>query len=151
MQGEHLMAIHETLTMIDAPPASVLATLTDPETCLRWAPIPFLVEDLETERLEPGSTARLGGRLAGREVMFDIEVERADEQVFALRAQGPFDMSVRYELEDLGGSTAVTARIGTGAPRGLTGRLLQAAVDGLASAGLLEQAAKRLGREAQLV
>jgi hypothetical protein len=83
--------------------------------------------------------------------MFDIEVERADEQVFALRAQGPFDLSVRYELEDLGGSTAVTARIGTGAPRGLTGRLLQAAVDGLASAGLLEQAAKRLGREAQLV
>ncbi|WP_157592562.1 hypothetical protein [Solirubrobacter soli] len=42
------------------PPAAVLAVLTDPEACSRWAPVPF---DAESGRpLLAGSSARVSGR-----------------------------------------------------------------------------------------
>src|SRR4051794_11353423 len=53
-------------TTVNGRPEDVLAVLTDPATCGRWAPIDFEVEDLEGERLETGSKARVVGRLAGQ-------------------------------------------------------------------------------------
>jgi hypothetical protein len=47
-----------------APPAAVLAVLTDPEACTRWAPVPFDVEGGRPQLA--GSSARVSGRLAGR-------------------------------------------------------------------------------------
>jgi hypothetical protein len=131
-----------------APPAAVLAVLTDPEACTRWAPVPFDVED--GRPLLAGSSARVSGRLAGRRVGFDVAVQKADESGLALSASGPVGLDVDYRLAPHDAGAEVHARISVRPSRGLAGRLLAEAANALLSAGALENALARLSREAAL-
>jgi hypothetical protein len=135
-------------TTIAARPADVLDVLTDPEACARWAPIAFEVDELEGNRLYAGAKTRVCGRLAGRSVGFDIEVDEADECGLALRASGPVGFDVAYELEAIEAGSQVRASVSVRPSRGLAGRLLAEATSALLSAGALEAAVSRIGREA---
>src|SRR5215207_316334 len=81
-----------------AAPEAILDVLTDPGACRRWAPVSFDVDELSGPRLTVGRTARVSGRLAGREVGFDLGVHRADAERLALSADGPVSLDVAYEL-----------------------------------------------------
>jgi polyketide cyclase/dehydrase/lipid transport protein len=139
-----------------APPAAVLAVLTDPEACTRWAPVPFDVED--GRPLMAGSSARVSGRLAGRRVGFDVAVQKADESGLALSASGPVSFDVAYRIAPSDASpqgesspgSQVEASISVRPSRGLAGRLLAEATSALLGAGALENALARLTREAAL-
>jgi hypothetical protein len=131
-----------------APPAAVLAVLTDPDACTRWAPVPF---DVEGGRpLLAGSSARVSGRLAGRRVGFDIDVEKADESGLALHASGPVGFDVDYRLLPHQAGSEVQASISVRPRGGLAGRLIAEATNALLNAGALENALARLTREAAL-
>ena len=68
----------------EAQPAAVLAVLTDPDACSRWAPVPF---DVENGRpLVAGSSARVSGRLAGRRVGYALSRLTREAREVALRA-----------------------------------------------------------------
>jgi putative ABC transport system ATP-binding protein len=120
-------------TTVEAPPQAVLDVLTDPEACARWAPVDFAVDDLAEARLTAGSTPRLRGRIAGREVGFDVEVLEASDGRLALRAAGPVALDVAYELQAAacGRRSEVRASIGVRPGRGLTGRLVAEATSAL--------------------
>ena len=130
----------------DVPPGAVLAVLTDPEACTRWAPVPFDVED--GRPLVAGSSARVSGRLAGRRVGFDVEVHEADETGLALSADGPVGFDVDYRLAPAKKGAQVHASISVRPNRGLTGRLLAEATGALLNAGALQHTLARLTREA---
>src|SRR3954463_11139282 len=84
----------------DADPGQVMDVLTRPCAISSWAPVPFEVEGLDTDRLETGSRARVAGMLAGRELAFDVEVLQANETALRLVASGPFvEMDVAYDVE----------------------------------------------------
>jgi hypothetical protein len=134
-------------TTVDAPPEAVLDLLTDPNACARWAPIDFAVDRLGGGRLVPGARPRVSGRLAGVEVGFDVEVLEAAADRFALRAAGPVALDVAYDLEAAGPGSAVRASVGVKPGRGLRGRILAEATSALLSAGALQQALSRIGRE----
>jgi uncharacterized protein YndB with AHSA1/START domain len=138
-------------TTVEAPPRDVLDVLTDPDAVARWAPVPFDVDDLRGGRLLAGSCARVSGRLAGRRVGFDVQVHEADDRGLALSAEGPVDLDVAYELAPTAGGSEVRASVSVRPGRGLTGRLLAEATSALLSAGALQAAVSRLGREAALV
>ena len=131
-----------------ARPAEVLDVLTDPEACTRWAPVSFELEDLEGARLRAGSRARVAGRLAGRRVGFDVCVHEADERGLSLAADGPVGFDVAYELAPTDDGSEVRASVSVRPSRGLTGRLLAEATGALLSAGALDTAISRIGREA---
>jgi hypothetical protein len=134
-------------TTVDAPPEAVLDLLTDPHACARWAPIDFAVDRLGEGRLVAGARPRVSGRLAGVEVGFDVEVLEAASDRFALRAAGPVALDVAYDLERAGDGSEVRASIGVKPGRGLRGRILAEATSALLSAGALNQALSRIGRE----
>jgi uncharacterized protein YndB with AHSA1/START domain len=134
-------------TTVEAPPEAVLEVLTDPGACARWAPVDFDVDGAGEGRLVAGSRPHVRGRLAGVEVGFDVEVLEADDGRLALRAAGPVALDVAYELEPAGGGSEVRASVGVRPGRGLRGRLLAEATSALLSAGALNQALSRIGRE----
>jgi hypothetical protein len=136
-------------TTVETRPEQVLAVLTDPSSAARWSPVEFDVEELDGERLAPGSRAVLAGRLAGRRIEFRIDVSHSDEGRLALRATGPADMDVEYELAGDCRGTDVVARVDVRPGRGLAGRLLSSATDGLLAAGSLETALGAIAREAE--
>jgi carbon monoxide dehydrogenase subunit G len=138
-------------TTIAAPPAEVLDVLTDPEACRRWAPVDFEVSELDGARLRAGARARIHGRLAGRSVGFDVEVDEADERGLALRASGPVGFDVAYQLAPAPGGSEVRASVSVRPSRGIAGRLLAEATGALLTAGALEAAVSRIGREAAAV
>jgi hypothetical protein len=135
-------------TVTSARPAEVLDVLTDPEACRRWAPMPFEVEELDAPRLCAGARARVFGRLAGRSVGFDVEIREADEHGVSLAATGPVGFDVEYALEAAEAGSHVRASVSVRPARGLAGRLLAEATGALLSAGALEAALTRIGREA---
>jgi hypothetical protein len=100
-----------TQKAIDSRPSQVLRTLTDPVAAARWAPVDFELRELRGDRLEAGSKARVAGRLAGRDVTFEIEVFEADDGRLALRASGPVVVDVEYEVEGVGEAAVLTARL----------------------------------------
>jgi hypothetical protein len=135
-------------TTVDAPPHAVLDLLTDPHAIASWAPVPFEVSDLDTDRLAPGSRPRVEGRLGGVSVGFDVEVLTAGEDGLSLRAAGPVAFDVRYDLEPASGGSEVRASIGVRPGRGFRGRILAEATSALLGAGALETALDRIGRSA---
>jgi carbon monoxide dehydrogenase subunit G len=135
-------------TTTAARPAEVLDVLTDPEACARWAPVPFDVDELQGTRLRAGVRARVCGRLAGRSVGFDVVVSEADERGLSLSASGPVGFDVAYELQPTAAGSEVRASVSVRPSRGLAGRLLAEATGALLSAGALEAAVSRIGREA---
>ena len=138
-------------TTVNGRPEDVLAVLTDPAACGRWAPIDFEVEDLDGERLETGSRARVVGRLAGQRADFDVDVHAACPCRLELTASGPVVLDVAYDVESHGDGSRVVASIGVREGRGFTGRLLARATDALLAGGALNHAVSRIAREVELV
>jgi len=134
-------------TIVNGLPQDVLDVLTDPAAVGRWAPVDFVVEGLEGDRLIAGSRARVVGRLAGRRVGFDVEVHRADEQQLELVATGPVSFDVNYRLRPIDGGSEVEACVAVRRGRGLVGRVVASATDALLAAGALNQAVSRIARE----
>lgn len=135
-----------TQTTVPGPPTEVLRLLTDPEAIARWAPVPFEIVALDGERLVTGSTARVRGRLAGRDVRFDVEVLEASDEQLTLIAQGPIQLEVDYGLAPLVDGSEVRASVAVRGS-GLWGRALAAATEALLAAGAVHASLRRLGRE----
>lgn len=147
--GVRVLAMRTWTAQATAPatPEQVLATLTDPEACARWAPLPFEVED-DVRRLEAGTRTRVSGRLAGRRVGFDVEVHEAADGRLRLSARGPVSMDVDYALAPAGPGSEVVASISVWPGRGLVGSLVAGATAGLLEAGALDAAVNRIARVA---
>ena len=137
-----------TTATVGAEPGAVLDVLTDPDACRRWAPVDFDVSGLNNRRLLAGSRARVTGRLAGRDVGFDVQVHEASDDALELSADGPVAFDVRYDLAPAAGGSEVRACVGVRPGRGLVGRLLEQATAALLTAGLLDTAVSRIAREA---
>ncbi len=135
-----------TETTVARLPDEVLALLTEPEAIARWAPVPFELLELNTDRLVAGSRARVLGRLAGRTLEFDVEVLAADEERLALVADGPISLDVEYRLRRVARGSEVSASVSVRGS-GLIGRVLVHATDALLAAGALRSAVTRIGRE----
>jgi hypothetical protein len=141
------MSTWSTHRSVSGSPDEVIAVLSDPATIRRWSPIDFEVEDLDGERLEAGSRARVAGRLAGRSAAFEVDVAQAGGGRFALTANGPIEIDVEYEaFEEEDGATDVWATVSVNG-RGLLGRLLAQATDALLAAGALDKALGRIASE----
>ena len=132
--------------LIAGTAVEVLDCLTDPAAIARWAPVPFDVLALEGPRLQAGSRARVGGRLAGRSVEFDIDVVRASRERLELVALGPIALEVLYELRPAGSACEVDASVSVQG-RGLLGRVLAKATETLLAGGALRVALGRLAGE----
>jgi Polyketide cyclase / dehydrase and lipid transport len=137
-------------TTTTATPDQVLEVLTHPDEIRRWSPIDFDVDDLDSVRLAPGSTARVTGRVAGVSVGFDVEVHAADAGLLELSADGPIGIDVRYELQPAKAGSEVCASVSLRRGGGITGRLVEKATAALLSAGVLEGAAGRIAQAAEL-
>ena len=135
-------------TTIDARPEAVLAVLTDPDAVARWAPVPFAVSGLREKRLRAGSRAYVSGRLAGREVGFDVDVHAAATDRLELTAAGPIAFDVRYDLAPHSRGSEVRASVSVRPGPGLAGRVMASATSALLSAGALNTAVSRIAREA---
>jgi hypothetical protein len=136
-------------TEVAARSEEVIEILTDPAAAMRWSPFPFALDELDGERLEEGSVARVSGSLAGIGVGFELEVFAADAARLELVARGPIDIDVLYEIEDLeDGTTDLHASVSvTG--RGLRGKALSRATETLLAGGALGAAVGRIAREAE--
>jgi hypothetical protein len=122
----------------------VLDLLTDPDAAGLWSPLEFAVEEIDGDRLQAGGRAILPGRIAGRWVEFELAVFEADNGRLSLQARGPVTMDVTYEVQE----TELVARVRVHGGRGITGRLLSSAVDGVLAAGTLQVAVDAIAREA---
>ena len=96
-----------------------------------------------------GSHAQLAGRIAGREVAFDVDFLEADDRALALRARGPFEIDARYEAVPGCKSTELHASVSIRGSGGLLGRLAAKAAEGMLAAGALDMAVHRIARAAE--
>lgn len=123
--------------------------LTRPCAISAWAPVPFEVEGLSSDRLEAGSTARVAGTLAGRDLEFEVQVHEASDESLRLTAVGPFvELDVSYDVEQLDEWAHVHASIdvkGTG----VMGRFVARAVEGFLAGGALRGAMDQLALAAE--
>jgi hypothetical protein len=136
-------------TAIGAHPEQVMDVLTRPCAISAWAPVPFEVEGLDSDRLETGSKARVAGYLAGKELAFDVEVLQAEQNALRLIASGPYlQMDVAYDIEQTPDASRVQASIDvTG--RGVMGRFVAKAVEGFLAGGALKNALGQLAQAAE--
>ena len=131
-------------TAVAAGREQVMDVLTRPCSIASWAPVPFEVEGLKGDRLETGSRARVAGRLAGKELAFDVDVRKASEGQLRLIAHGPYlELIVSYDVEELENSAYVNATIEVKG-KGVLGRFVAKAVEGLLASGALNQALRQL-------
>jgi hypothetical protein len=145
----HVMATWSARTTVMGSPEDVIGVLTDPTAARRWSPVGFELEDLDGDRLEAGSRARLVGRLAGRGVSFDVDVFDAGDGLLSLRATGPVEMDVRYDALPHGDGAEVVAYVDVRSRGGLLGRVLSSATDALLAGGALEVAVSAVAREVE--
>jgi hypothetical protein len=143
------MATWQTQTAVQATPEQIIDVLTDPKAAVRWSPIDFEVEHIDGDRLRTGGRARVTGRLAGREIAFDIDVIRADAQHLLLTATGPIEIDVKYDVEELDSHVELRAWVTIRSRGGLFGRILSGATEGLLGAGMLNAAVSRIAREVE--
>jgi hypothetical protein len=144
------MATWSARANVMGTPEDVISALTDPAVARRWSPIGFELEDFDGDRLEAGSRARLVGRLAGREVGFDVDVQDAGDGLLALTATGPVQMDVRYDaLAHQDGGTEVLASVDVRSGGGLLGRVLSGATDAILAGGALQAAVAAVAREVE--
>jgi hypothetical protein len=133
---------------VPGSPTDILELLTEPEAIARWAPVPFEVVALDGTRLEPGSRARVAGKLAGRSMEFEVDVLRASDERVELVARGPISLDVRYRLRPAGTWSQIEATVAVEG-RGLLGRMLAKATETLLASGALRMSLERLARELQ--
>jgi len=123
--------------------------LTRPCAISSWAPVPFAVEGLRSDRLETGSQARVAGMLGGKELAFDVEVHEASDGALRLTASGPFvDMDVAYDVLPLDDFAHVRASIDVKG-KGVMGRFVAKAVEGFLAGGALNGALGQLAQAAE--
>jgi hypothetical protein len=126
-----------------------MEVLTRPCAISSWAPVPFEVEGLDTDRLETGSKARVAGMLAGKEVAFDVVVHEASDGILRLTAAGPFvEMDVVYDIQPLDDYSHVQASIDVKG-KGVMGRFVAKAVEGFLAGGALNGALGQLALAAE--
>lgn len=134
-------------TAIGARPSEVLDALTDPNAIKDWSPVVFDVDGLRRGRLETGSRAIVGGRLAGQSLEFDVSVEEATEGRLALVARhAHLELDVEYLIEELDDRAQVTASVAVEG-RGVLGRFAAKAVEGLLAAGSLQITLGRIAEQ----
>jgi Polyketide cyclase / dehydrase and lipid transport len=143
---EPQMKTWTTETWVAGTPNDVLELLTEPDAIARWAPIPFELLDLDTDRLEAGSHARVGGGIAGRRLEFDVEIREADDRRVELLATGPVSIGAKYHLRPADGGSEVRASVSVSG-RGLIGGVLARATEALLAAGALRSAVARMASE----
>jgi hypothetical protein len=127
-------------------PEQVLELLTEPDAIARWAPIGFELMELDGERLQAGTRARVRGSLAGRQLEFDVEIREAHDGCMSLVATGPISIDAEYVLSPSDGGSDVHASVSVSG-RGLIGGVLARATEGLLAAGALRSAVARMARE----
>jgi hypothetical protein len=127
-------------------PEEILELLTEPDAIARWAPIPFELIDVDSDRLESGTRARVRGGLAGRQLEFDVMIREADYERLSLLATGPIAIDAEYVLRPADGGSEVRASVSVSG-RGFFGAVLARAVEALLSAGALRASVARIGRE----
>ena len=136
-------------TAIGANPGQVMDVLTRPCAISSWAPVPFEVEGLRSDRLETGSRARVAGMLGGKELAFDVEIHEASDEALRLTAVGPFvEMDVAYDVSPLADYAHVRASIDVKG-RGVMGRFVAKAVEGFLAGGALHGALGQLALAAE--
>jgi hypothetical protein len=136
-------------TSIGADPGQVMDVLTRPGAISSWAPVPFEVEGLKSDRLETGSRARVAGMLGGRELAFDVEVHEASDEALRLTAVGPFvEMDVVYDVFPKADSAHVQASIDVKG-KGIMGRFVAKALEGVLAGGALKSALSEIAFAAE--
>jgi uncharacterized protein YndB with AHSA1/START domain len=143
------MSTHRSRQTATAQPAQVLQVLTDPAACGRWAPIAFTTDHARGERLQTGTRTRLQGRIAGRNVSFEIDVLAADDRGLSLRANGPMRLEVDYRLTPVVPGTLIEAEITLAQARGITGAVVSRATSAVLAAGALRFALRAIAAEAE--
>jgi Polyketide cyclase / dehydrase and lipid transport len=143
------MATFQTTTTVVVNPQHVLDVLTDPDRIAVWSPIAFELEEFDGDRLRTGSQARVTGRLAGRRLSFDVEIIEAEGNRLALRATGPVELDVEYDVEQRNETSELRALVSVRSAGGLLGRVISGATEGLLGAGMLNTAVARIAREAE--
>jgi Polyketide cyclase / dehydrase and lipid transport len=138
-------------TSVRAAPEHVLETLTDPDACARWSPVPFSLDDPARAHLRTGTTTPIHGRLLGAPVRFDLHTVAANRRRLKLHARGPIDIHVHYTLQPTPSGCALDARISIPRPTTRFGRLLARGTALLLTTGTLEHALDRIAHEAELV
>jgi Polyketide cyclase / dehydrase and lipid transport len=144
------MAHWTATTTSNATPDQLLAVLTRPDEIRRWSPVDFDIDGLEGLRLQAGTRTRVSGTVAGVKVGFDVQVRTADEAGLELTADGPVGIDVRYDLAKADPGAELSASVSLRRGGGLTGRLVGGATAALLSTGVLEGAAGRIARRAEL-
>jgi hypothetical protein len=136
-------------TAVATDPEQVMDALTRPCAISSWAPVPFEVEGLISDRLETGSKARVAGRIAGKDLTFDVEVHEATCCELRLTATGPFvEMDVAYDIRKLEEWAQVHASIDVKG-KGIMGRFVAKAVEGFLAGGALNGALDQLAQAAE--
>jgi hypothetical protein len=140
------MATWMAQTRVDGLPDELLVLLTEPDAIARWAPIAFEVVDFDGDRLSAGDRVWVRGRLAGRPLEFEVEVEDADKGHLLLTAIGPIRLDVEYLAiaSECGSEGHATVTVNG---RGLLGRALAHATDALLASGALRLAVERIASE----
>ena len=137
-------------TAIGASRNEVLSALTEPDAIMDWSPVVFEVEELDGDRLATGSTALVGGRLAGRTLAFDVWVEEATEGRLALVAtHDSLELDVEYLIEEVDEYAHVEASVAVRG-KGVMGRFVAKAVEGLLAAGCLQQTLGRIASHVEM-
>jgi hypothetical protein len=136
-------------TAIVAEPGQVMDVLTRPCAISAWAPVPFQVEGLRSDRLETGSRARVAGQLGGKDLAFDVEVHEASDGALRLTAVGPFvELDVNYDVIADEDASLVHASIDVRG-KGVMGRFVAKAVEGVLASGALSGALGQLAHAAE--
>ena len=135
-----------TETWLAGMPDEVLAKLTDPDSIARWAPIDYDLLELDGDRLQTGSRAKVRGALGRYPIEFTVDVEQAHDGRLALLARGPVSIAAEYLLRPVRDGSLLRASVSvTG--RGPIGRALARLVEALLAAGLLRASMSRLKDE----
>ncbi len=140
------MSTSTTEVWFASVPEDVMGMLTDPKAIARWAPVGFDVLELDGERLEAGTQARVGGALAGRRLEFRVHIREAHERCLSLVANGPVSIDAEYRLLPSAGGSMVRASVSVSGG-GLVGKTLARTLEGLLAAGVLRVSMARIGRE----
>jgi uncharacterized protein YndB with AHSA1/START domain len=143
------MSTWRAQTTVPAPPEEVLEVLTHPAALARWSPVGFEIEELNTTRLRSGTRARVAGRLAGRQVKFDVDVMQADPERLLLHACGPVGLDVEYTIAPAPHGSAIDAAITVRGKHGITKTVIARGLHLLLAVGGLEMALARLVREVE--
>jgi hypothetical protein len=138
-----------TETWVAGAPDEVIELLTAPDAIARWTPIPFELLDLDGERLETGTRARVRGSLAGRSMEFDVAICEAAPDCLSLVANGPVSIGAEYLLSERDGGSALRASVSVSG-RGFIGGVLAHACEAVLAAGALSASVARIGRELEL-